>query len=191
MEIDSKNTIFSKMNTTYEEFRHQEFPIKFLKDYYRKNSSKGEYIWWIDQDKTSPLQIKFFNTLSQNEQLNHKLNGLIMFPEMFSNMPTKFNLFMLYLLNEHSIVCPNIRDLFTAGGQVTYNGKSKIFSEIPRIFNLIINNKLTFINCYNNYLITPDFNDTKNTLQAWIDKVSVYSEKTYPSSKDLLEDLLL
>jgi hypothetical protein len=45
------------------------------------------------------------------------LKSMILFPEIFSNRPDKFNRLSVWLVNSEGIVCPNIRDVFTAGGQ--------------------------------------------------------------------------
>ncbi|MDR0571429.1 MAG: hypothetical protein LBG48_01105 [Rickettsiales bacterium] len=199
MSITPTETIFSKMNITYEDFRKLEFPIEIVKDYYKSTLTNNEYIWWIDQDHTYPLKLRFFNSLKKEEQLSLRLYGLYKFHELFGDTKNKFQNFILYLLNNHSIICSNLRDLFSAGGQVTYSGKSKFFSKIPRIYDLIINNKENFINLIleqdaKNYIIDSkqDFNYLKRfIIDKWISNVLKYSIKSYSKSKELLVDILL
>ena len=58
---------------------------------------------------------------------------MILFPEIFSNRPDKFNRLAVWLVNSEGIVCPNIRDVFTAGGQGIIEWKKKQYSRIPQI----------------------------------------------------------
>jgi hypothetical protein len=59
--------------------------------------------------------------------------SMVLFPEIFSNHTDKFNRLSVWLINEHGIVCPNIRDIFTAGGQGAINYNNKIYNYIPQI----------------------------------------------------------
>jgi len=40
----------------------------------------------------------------------------------------------IWLITREAVVCPNIRDLFTAGGKSDYIGFNKIYNNVPRIF---------------------------------------------------------
>ena len=50
---------------------------------------------------------------------------MILFPEMFGNSTTKFERAAAYLIAEYNAVSANLRDLFTAGGQVRLRVKGK------------------------------------------------------------------
>lgn len=58
---------------------------------------------------------------------------MVLFPEIFSNRPDKFNRLAVWLVNSEGIVCPNVRDAFTAGGQGIIEWKNKQHIGIPQI----------------------------------------------------------
>ena len=61
------------------------------------------------------------------------LKAMIFFPEIFSNHSDKFNRLAVWLVNTQGVVCPNIRDVFTAGGQGEITWRKKSYSGIPKI----------------------------------------------------------
>lgn len=85
-------------------------------------------MWWIDQDNddkaVSPI-IKPYRNLSDKEKENFIVEAMILFPEMFGNSNTKFERAAAYLIAEYNAVSANLRDLFTAGGQVKLKIKGK------------------------------------------------------------------
>lgn len=58
---------------------------------------------------------------------------MVTFPEIFSNQSTKFNRLAVWLVNRKGVVCPNVRDIFTAGGQGSIEWRGKHFTSIPMI----------------------------------------------------------
>jgi len=50
---------------------------------------------------------------------------MILFPEMFGNSSTKFERAAAYLIAQYNAVSANLRDLFTAGGQIKLKVKGK------------------------------------------------------------------
>lgn len=62
--------------------------------------------------------------MSEKEK-NFIIEAMILFPEMFGNSNTKFERAAAYLIAEYNAVSANLRDLFTAGGQVKLKIKRK------------------------------------------------------------------
>ena len=136
MDLREGQTIFDKLEIPYDELRILPNPIKPITDYYRQFIKSGEEVWWLDQDepKSTGLIIKLWNNLSQDSRNEYMLEAMIFFPEIFSNHHSvKFNRLSVWLVNMEGIVCPNIRDVFTAGGQGNILWKGKTYSGIPRI----------------------------------------------------------
>ncbi len=135
MDLEKGQTIFDKLDLPYDELRRLNNPIKPITDYYRQFLKPGEEIWWLDQDepKSANIIIQLWNNLSIAQRKHYMLKAMILFPEIFSNRPDKFNRVAVWLVNSESVVCPNIRDVFTAGGQGTVFFNNEIFSNIPQI----------------------------------------------------------
>lgn len=128
MDLPLGKSIFDKIGVDYDTLRKDENSIQKIKDYYRAQLKDGEELWWIDQDRddraVSPI-IKPFRSLSQKERENFIIEAMILFPEMFGNSTTKFERAAAYLIAEYNAVSANLRDLFTAGGQVRLKIKGK------------------------------------------------------------------
>jgi len=128
MDLPMGKSIFDKIGVDYDTLRKEANPIQRIKDYYRSKLKDGEELWWIDQDSedkaVSPI-IKPFRSLSEKEKENFIVEAMILFPEMFGNSTTKFERAAAYLIAEYNAVSANLRDLFTAGGQVKLKIKRK------------------------------------------------------------------
>lgn len=128
MDLPVGKSIFDKIGIDYDTLRKDQNSIKKIKDYYRSQLKEGEELWWIDQDgddkAVSPI-IKPFRGLSDKEKENFIVEAMILFPEMFGNSSTKFERAAAYLIAEYNAVSANLRDLFTAGGQIKLKIKGK------------------------------------------------------------------
>lgn len=125
------NSIFDKIGVPYDIFRKEEFPIKRLKEYYKKQLKYGEELWWIDSTEENVVNpvIKPFRLLDESIRERFLTECMIFFPEIFGNSTLKFERAAAYLITNYNAVSSNLRDSFTAGGQVDINGK-----KIARIF---------------------------------------------------------
>lgn len=136
MNLEKGKTIFDKIKIPYDTLRNKENPIKSIVDYYKSKLKPGEDLWWIEQDETksSNLVIKVWNNLSIKERQELKNKAMAHFPELFSNKSEKFGRFAVWLVTREAIVCPNIRDMFSAGGKGKVVVGKSIYNNVPRIF---------------------------------------------------------
>lgn len=143
MNLKDGETIFNKIEVEYNILRNQENPIKPIVDYYKSKLVEGEELWWIDNENiSSNLVIKLWNNIDIAKREEIKNRAMIYFPELFSNSINKFSRFAIWLTTRESIVCPNIRDLFTAGGQSELEINNNKYQRVPRILiNLFANAK--------------------------------------------------
>jgi hypothetical protein len=143
MNLEVGKTIFDKIEMTYDTLRQKDNPISPIIRYYKSKLKPGEELWWMDSEninKSSNIIIKIWNNLSSEEKQNLKNRAMTYFPELFGNSTDKFSRFAIWLVTREAVVCPNIRDLFTAGGKGEYLADNKTFQNVPRIFlNLFYN----------------------------------------------------
>ncbi|MFO7826672.1 MAG: hypothetical protein R6V72_22255 [Cyclobacterium sp.] len=135
MNLLKGNTIFDKLDTSYDALRVLPNPIKPISEYYRRFLKPGEEVWWLDNEEqnTSGVIIKSWNNLPNQERLELLAKGMIFFPEIFGKKPDKFNRFAIWLIKKKSIVCPNVRDPFTAGGKGSIVWKGESIQKVPRV----------------------------------------------------------
>jgi len=147
MNLNSGDTIFDKMNTTYDKLRLSENPVDEIVNYYKNQLSSGESLWWTgsvkkgDQDEAAPMKIRLWRTLSAEEKITLKVTGLALFPELTGSSASKFERFSLWLAAHHGVVSTSTRDSFSAGGQGEIQTSKEIYKNIPRVIMNIYDNK--------------------------------------------------
>jgi hypothetical protein len=198
MNLEKGKTIFDKINTPYDTLRQMQNPIKSITDYYKSKLKPGQDLWWIqDTEQASNLVINIWNNLNPNEKQEIKNRAMVYFPEVFSNRGDKFARLAIWLVTKESVVCPNIRDLFTAGGKDDYLIKNNIYKHIPRIYIKLFENIDSVLDTLINTSsieLTEYWNEKtseKKKVMDWIELVSMKS-KTVNGAKHLdLKEMLI
>ena len=191
MDLEKGKTIFDKINTPYDTLRQKQNPIKPITDYYKSKLKPGQDLWWIqDTEQASNLVINIWNNLNQKEKQEIKNRAMVYFPEVFSNRGDKFARLAIWLVTKESVVCPNIRDLFTAGGKDDYLIKDKTYKNIPRIYIKLFENIKSVLDILINTSAIElseywkEETSEKKKIIDWIDLVSMNS-KTVQGAKHL------
>lgn len=142
MQLQEKGeeTIFEKMGIEYDELRKKDNPVPDVSNYYKENLSSGESLWWssdTDEEATS-VTVRLWTALSCEEKEKLIVDGYVLFPEVLgSNSTKKYNRYALWLATQRSVVNTNIRDSFSAGGQVNMTSKEGICIMMPAVFGRI------------------------------------------------------
>lgn len=146
MELEKDDTIFSKMGTTYDDFRKSPDSISLTRHYYReraKRQNRQEMPWWITSDNLDSahsFNIRLWNSLELLEKRELQTKCMILFPEALNperNM-TKYNNTTLWLCSCNQVVNPNIRDLYSAGGKITHVNGKRLKRPVAQVFNIIV-----------------------------------------------------
>lgn len=133
-------SIFDKMKIPYDALRREPNPVKNIRAYYRSQLKDGQELWWINDnldDATAPPIIKTFTSLSSEEKSRIKAEIFIYFPEVVSSNSTKFSKIAAFLVSNHGVISSNLRDNFSAGGQVVVKAQGQEF-KAPQIVAEII-----------------------------------------------------
>ncbi len=204
MNLEQGKTIFDKIKMPYDTLRKEDNPIRPIVDYYKSNLKPGEELWWMDHEnnnKASNIVIRIWNNLSLKEKQQLKNRAMIYFPELFGNRSDKFGRLAIWLATSEAIVCPNIRDLFTAGGKNNFVTGKSVYKKVPRIFlNLFYNipNIVEIIMQTSAYELS-EYWDTKTTEESklfdWIDLTSKQAKSINDAKhidiKKILSELVL
>ncbi|MCH7398172.1 hypothetical protein MM236_09240 [Belliella sp. DSM 107340] len=143
MNLEVGKTIFDKIEVPYDILRKKDNPIRPIVEYYKSKLKPGEELWWMDADgnsKPSNIVIRIWNNLSLKEKQELKNRAMAYFPELFSNKSDKFGRFAIWLVTREAVVCPNVRDLFTAGGKGSLKINDNYYEKVPRIFLNLLEN---------------------------------------------------
>ena len=106
---------------------------------------------------------------------------MVTLPEIFSKRSSKFNRIAVWLVNREGTVCPNVRDVFTAGGQGTIEWKGKRYISIPMII-VKMSDSLSEIKRILNEIDKEELEnywDMKfdNSIMSWIELMENHTEK--------------
>ena len=141
MELAEKENIFSKMKKPYESFRllDEKEKISEVRKYYlhkAKMEGKNEMPWWMEE--TSNVNLAFYNDLSTAKKNDMMVRCYIIFYSMYDSDPqSRYKKIALWLCNHYSLLCPNVRDFFTAGGVCNILHKGKVL-QYPHIVGEVI-----------------------------------------------------
>lgn len=194
MELDPRDTIFSKMGTTYDDFRTSADSISMVRRYYKKcavGQKRMEMPWWItpeNVDIAHSFNIKLWNSLDIQERRELQMKCMILFPEALNpdrNM-TKYNNTTLWLCSYNQVVNPNVRDLYSAGGKITHVDGIRLKNPVAQVFNIIVdysedikfilNNPnsemLTLIKDYN-----PILSSKEDMFETWLSICCKFADK--------------
>jgi hypothetical protein len=202
MNLEEGKTIFDKINTSYDTLRKKKNPIKPITDYYKSKLKPGQDLWWIqDTEKASNLIINIWNNLSTSEQNNFVNKAMVIFPEIFGHRQDKYSRFAIWLVKNEGVVCPNVRDAFTAKGRADILLNNEEYKQVPRIFiNLFENiNSIIEILVNTSTIELTEYWNKKTTEKTkildWIEIVSTNSKSVRGTKhldiKKMLTELIL
>ena len=145
MNLPIGNTIFDKMNTTYDTLRKKDNPLGYVVEHYKSKLKAGEQLWWIDNNNMSNLSIKMWKNIDKEKKTEIIIKIMVYFTEIFGNSnKRKFERIPAWLVAKEGIVTSNVRDLFSSGGKGKIVVGLKTYENIPRIF-LNLFDSLSFV----------------------------------------------
>ncbi len=123
VEMTTKESLFKQMGTTYDFFSKCSIEQKmdFIRVYSRKRLKPGERLWWLDvkeeQEHSLPLEVRIYMNLYQKEKRMLRAEAALLCPQIVKPSRTrdKYSDAVSYLLTYRGVLCPQARDLFTAG----------------------------------------------------------------------------
>ena len=112
---------------------------------------------------------------------------------MISRKSDKYNKFAIWLSTKEGIVCPNVRDIFSAGGQEDYSINGKRYRNIPKILINLFNDS------YQLYSVIKDTSSNtlsdywdlsvneRNKFEIWVSLIQENAKTIYDDSLPILE----
>lgn len=116
MELEEKDTIFSKIGIPYDVFRKETNKIGLIRDYYRSKAikeKKSEVPWWLGE--TTPMTMEVIRDGFPKERKKRLVSEmLILFDDIILR---DFASAAVWLCSRRNTINPSFRDMFTAGGK--------------------------------------------------------------------------
>ena len=137
LDVHNESNIFKKINIPYDTFRAYDESTKITKvrQYYKQKATKEGK---LEMPEGTSVNLSFYNNLSRQKKDEIDVRMFIIFPCIFNS---DFRPAALWLCNRYSLLCPNLRDIFTAGGKVGILGNMNLPHLVPQIVNRLYNFK--------------------------------------------------
>ncbi|MDA3844198.1 MAG: hypothetical protein PF588_07525 [Candidatus Kapabacteria bacterium] len=192
METKPEESIFDIIGIDYEQFRNLKNPFLPIRQHFKRTLCKpGDDVWWIDSENRQETDIiRLWRNLDFSDQTLLINQAMAFFPQIFGNRNDKFSAVATWLVAEHNVVNPSLRDVFTAGGQKNIQLKSRTIN-VARIIKHLADNYLDILKIINNsdddklsyyWNIDPDFSNKSN---IWKQLVNKHNDSTIT---DLLDE---
>jgi hypothetical protein len=125
VEIGTVRPLFVKFGLTYDRFCElpDEGKMRLIREYARDRLKEGEHLWWLEekpekeQQHSLDLQVRLFMHLEQEEKRRLRAEAALLCPQIVKppRSKKKYEDAAMYLLTYHGVLCPQARDLFSAG----------------------------------------------------------------------------
>ncbi len=205
MELDKNKTIFSKMGTTYDDFRTSPDSISKVRHYYRelaRQQNRQEMPWWITSDNVETghsFNIKLWNSLDIWEKRELQTKCMILFPEALNpaRIMTKYNNTTLWLCAYNQVVNPNIRDIYSAGGKITHVNGKRLETPVAQVFNIIVDysDEIKAVLRHPSsemYMMIKDFNpillQSEDMYEAWLNICCKFADENNVPLREWITD---
>lgn len=121
--------LFKKFGISYAQFSNLsiEEKMEYVRDYARSRLQKGEHFWWLEDkeepEHSLPLEVKIYMNLPQDEKRKLRAEAALLCPQIVksSRSRDKYSDAVSYLLTYRGVLCPQARDLFSAGSVAMRN----------------------------------------------------------------------
>jgi hypothetical protein len=123
VELYPEQSLFEKMGTTYAEFSQAPFheKMRYIREYARGRLKPGERLWWLEDQPEElhslPLEVRLYTRLPQEDKRRLRAEAAMLCPQVVkpSRAKRKYDDAVMYVLTYHGVLCPQARDLFSAG----------------------------------------------------------------------------
>lgn len=125
VEIGTDQPLFAKFGISYDQFRGLSIPEKmqYIRKYARDRLKRGDRLWWLEdkpeiaQQHSLDLEVRLYMGLGQEEKRRLRAEAALLCPQVVkaSRSKKKYDDAAMYLLTYCGVLCPQARDLFTAG----------------------------------------------------------------------------
>lgn len=125
IEIGTDRPLFVRFGLTYDQScaLPDEGKMRLVREYARARLKEGEHLWWLEekpekeQDHSLDLQVRLFMHLEQEEKRRLRAEAALLCPQIVkpSRAKKKYEDAAMFALTYRGILCPQARDLFSAG----------------------------------------------------------------------------
>jgi hypothetical protein len=198
VEIGSDKSLFKKMGTTYKEFSESpiEEKMKKIRVYARSRLKEGEHLWWLEDkpepEHTLPIGVRLYMNLPQSEKRKFRAESALLCPQVVkpSRSKNKYNDATMYLLTYHGVLCPQARDLFSAGSVAMRSDETRGGNYILRALKDIETEMVLAASQLENGLFVEYWGEgcaPEGRIEEWLRRADSFAKGWHPSEHLFLD----
>lgn len=136
IELGSERSLFSEIGIPYDRFWKlgDKEKMVYIREYAKSRLKQGEHLWWIDIPEEGPetvtydLEVKFYQNLARDMKRKLRAEAAFLCPQIVSpgTNRTKYRDPVMYIMIHYGVLCPQARDLFSAGSVANPGGSGGI-----------------------------------------------------------------
>ena len=123
IEMDGSTQLFRTMDVSYPDFcaLSPEDKMAHVRRYAQGRLREGERLWWLEdreeQEHSLPIAVTVYRTLPEDRKRILRAEATLLCPEVVKGGRSrgKYDRAGLYLITQHGVFAPQLRDLFSAG----------------------------------------------------------------------------
>ncbi len=119
VDLDGGSRLFDRIPVPYAEFATltDDEKMRHIREYSRSRLGEDERLWWLEPSHSVPMAVRFYQHLSQDEKRMLRAEAALLVPAVCANryVKGKYEDVAHFILMHHGVICPQTRDLFTAG----------------------------------------------------------------------------
>lgn len=192
VEIGTGRSLFKAMGLTYDQFSSSsmEEKMKKIRAYARSRLKEGEHLWWLEDkpepEHTLPIGVRLYMNLPQEEKRRYRAESALLCPQIVkpSRSKNKYNDATMYLLTYHGVLCPQARDLFSAGSVAMRSDDTRGGIYILRALADIEAEMVDAANRLENALFIEYWGEScapNKRIKEWLKKADAFAKDWVPS----------
>lgn len=198
IELNSERpSLFGQLTVTYEEFAglDDEAKMAHVREYSRHRLKEGARLWWLEASHTLPVAVTVYRTLPDVEKRKLRAEATLLCPEVVKSGVSrgKYDRAGLYLITQHGVFAPQLRDLFSAGSVGARGGKRghKYIVEALRDIEMEMRDAASHLDGalfeeYWGYACPPE-----RRIKGWLKQADQYATDWTPSAELFLRQFRL
>ncbi len=123
LEMNPRSSLFTQFGISDNDFSAlpEKEKMRYIRQYARKRLKNGEHLWWLEdnpeQEHTLSINPRLYMNLPTAEKRRLRAEVTLLCPQIVagSRVRNKYNEPAMFLLTYHGVLCPQTRDLFSAG----------------------------------------------------------------------------
>ena len=120
-----ESPLFKRFDISYDRFSRldEHGKMEHIREYWRNRLPIGERLWWLEPSHTLPINVRLYTHLTPNEKRTLRAEAALLCPRIVQSGSVRGKYYdaAVYALTHWGVLCPQARDLFSAGsvaGQV-------------------------------------------------------------------------